>query len=102
MGPSLGGRGQNFLITVGGFYNDREYSGADWPVLLLGLKMQNLSKTAYKIQKKYSFVLASVNVPGDSVERLFQVERPRHLQIQLSFALFSVMLRHKWNAILNT
>ena len=27
--------GQIFLITVGGFYNEREYSGADWPVLLL-------------------------------------------------------------------
>ena len=26
--------GQNFLITVGGFYNEREYSGADWLVLL--------------------------------------------------------------------
>ena len=34
LGPSLRG-GQNFLITVGGFYNEREYSGADWPVLLL-------------------------------------------------------------------
>ena len=30
-GPSLGG-GQNFLLTVGGFYNEREYSGADWLV----------------------------------------------------------------------
>ena len=28
-------RGQNFLRTVGGFYNEREYSGADWMVLLL-------------------------------------------------------------------
>ena len=27
--------GQNFLITVGGFYNEREYSGADWMVPLL-------------------------------------------------------------------
>ena len=27
--------GQNFLITLGGFYNEREYSGADWLVLLL-------------------------------------------------------------------
>ena len=27
--------GQNFLITVGGFHNEREYSGADWPVLLV-------------------------------------------------------------------
>ena len=27
--------GRNFLIMVGGFYNEREYSGADWPVLLL-------------------------------------------------------------------
>ena len=27
--------GQNFLIAVGGFYNKREYSGADWPVLLV-------------------------------------------------------------------
>ena len=24
--------GQNFLITVGGFYNKRKYSGADWLV----------------------------------------------------------------------
>ena len=27
--------GKNFLITVGDFYNERQYSGADWPVLLL-------------------------------------------------------------------
>ena len=27
--------GQNFLIKVGGFYNEREYSGTDWLVLLL-------------------------------------------------------------------
>ena len=27
--------GQNFLMMVGGFYNKREYSGADWLVLLL-------------------------------------------------------------------
>ena len=27
--------GQKILITVGGFYNEREYSGADWPVLLV-------------------------------------------------------------------
>ena len=26
--PSLGG-GQNFLFTVGGFFNEREYCGAD-------------------------------------------------------------------------
>ena len=26
---------QNFLITMGGFYNERENSGADWPVLIL-------------------------------------------------------------------
>ena len=26
---------QNFLITFGGFYNEREYSGADWLVLLI-------------------------------------------------------------------
>ena len=34
LGPSLG-VGQKFLITVGGFYNKREYSGADWLVLLI-------------------------------------------------------------------
>ena len=27
--------GQNFLLTVGGFYNEREYSGADWLVPLI-------------------------------------------------------------------
>ena len=27
--------GQNFLVTVGVFFNEREYSGADWLVLLL-------------------------------------------------------------------
>ena len=27
--------GQNCLITLGGVYNEREYSGADWPVFLL-------------------------------------------------------------------
>jgi len=27
--------GQNFLLTVGIFYNEREYSGADWLVPLL-------------------------------------------------------------------
>ena len=27
--------GQNFLFTLGGFYNEREYSGADWLHLLL-------------------------------------------------------------------
>ena len=26
---------QIFLLTVGDFYNEREYSGADWPVLLI-------------------------------------------------------------------
>ena len=31
LGPRLGG-GQNFLLTPGGFYNEREYSGADWLV----------------------------------------------------------------------
>ena len=25
--------GQNFLLTLGGFYNEREYSVADWLVL---------------------------------------------------------------------
>ena len=34
LGPSLGG-GQNFFKTVGGFYNKREYSEADWLVLLI-------------------------------------------------------------------
>ena len=34
LGPSVGG-GQIFLITLEGFYNKREYSGADWLVLLL-------------------------------------------------------------------
>ena len=33
--------GQNFLIMVGGFYNEREYSGADWPVLLVMKKLLN-------------------------------------------------------------
>ena len=33
--------GQNFLITVGGFYNEREYSGADWLVLLVLLERDN-------------------------------------------------------------
>ena len=27
--------GQNFLLTAGGFYHDREYSGADWLVPFL-------------------------------------------------------------------
>ena len=27
--------GQNFLLLVGVFYNEIEYSGADWPVPLL-------------------------------------------------------------------
>ena len=27
--------GQNFLLTVGIFYNEREYSGADWLVPLI-------------------------------------------------------------------
>ena len=31
LGPRLGG-GQNFLLTAGSFYNEREYSGADWLV----------------------------------------------------------------------
>ena len=30
--------GQNFLITVGGFYSEREYSGADWLFLLINKK----------------------------------------------------------------
>ena len=38
LGPSLGG-GQNFLITVGGFYNEREYSKGDWPVLFISIKL---------------------------------------------------------------
>ena len=29
--------GHNFLISLGGFYNEREYSGADWLVLLVCL-----------------------------------------------------------------
>ena len=29
--------GQNFVLTVGGFFNEREYSAADWLVSLLGL-----------------------------------------------------------------
>ena len=33
-GPSLGG-GQNFVLTVRGFFNEREYSEADWLVPLL-------------------------------------------------------------------
>ena len=28
-------RGQNFVLTVGGFFNERDYSGADWLVPLL-------------------------------------------------------------------
>ena len=33
LGPSLGGSA--FFLTVGGFFKEREYSGADWldPVL---------------------------------------------------------------------
>ena len=27
--------GQNFVLTVGGFFNEREYSAADWLVPLL-------------------------------------------------------------------
>ena len=27
--------GHNFTLMVGGFFNKREYSGADWPVPLL-------------------------------------------------------------------
>ena len=34
--PSLGGL-EFFLFTVGGFFNKREYSGADWLDLLLCL-----------------------------------------------------------------
>ena len=30
--------GQNFLLTVGIFYNKREYSGADWLVPLISLE----------------------------------------------------------------
>ena len=33
-GPSLGG-GQNFVLTLGGFFNVREYSAADWLVSLI-------------------------------------------------------------------
>ena len=28
--------GQNFVLTVGGFFNEREYSAADWLVPHLG------------------------------------------------------------------
>ena len=31
--------GQRFLLTAGGFYNEREYSGADW---LVPLKLEEL------------------------------------------------------------
>ena len=30
--------GQNFVLTVGGFFNDREYSAADWLIPLLRKK----------------------------------------------------------------
>ena len=36
--------GQNFLLTVGGFYNEREYSGADWLVLLVLNRNNNQAK----------------------------------------------------------
>ena len=45
--------GQNVLITVGGFYNEREYSGADWPVLLLSMIQQVLNSFRSR-QKNYS------------------------------------------------
>ena len=35
LGPSLGGAEFFFFILLGGFYNQREYSGANWLVLLI-------------------------------------------------------------------
>ena len=35
--------GQNFLLTVGIFYNEREYSGADWLVPFLSKYPDSLS-----------------------------------------------------------
>ena len=32
--------GQNFVLTVGGFFNKREYSGADWLVPLIPKDME--------------------------------------------------------------
>ena len=34
IGTKFRGR-QNFVLTVGGFFNEREYSEADWLVLLI-------------------------------------------------------------------
>ena len=36
--------GQNFLLTVGIFYNEREYSGADWLVPLIYIKSFNMQE----------------------------------------------------------
>ena len=38
--------GQNFLLMVGGFFNKREYSGADWLVPLLTI----LSEPGFALQ----------------------------------------------------
>ena len=44
--------GQNFLFTLGGFFNKRDYSGADWlDLLLIGMK--------YRIVRLHYEILAS-------------------------------------------
>ena len=46
--------GQNCLLTVGGFFNEREYSGADWLVPLLSI-FPNISHTLVDIWSKVGF-----------------------------------------------
>ena len=41
--------GQNFLLTAGGFYNEREYSGADWLVPFIYIFFAYFSKKQGKI-----------------------------------------------------
>ena len=38
---------QNFLFTVGGFFSEREYSGADWPDLLILLLVHGFCVVVY-------------------------------------------------------
>ena len=66
LGQSVGG-GQNFLITVGGFFNEREYSEADWlvPVVtehtvdFVQYTLQTFYKTYYRLCKIHTALLCN-------------------------------------------
>ena len=69
--------GQNFLITVGGFYNEREYSVADWLVLLV------LFGQTHNLTKKNL-----VNLVSEGVSKIFEKRLTNKLIEPLNIYVF--------------